>query len=215
MEIATRMTDAPSHPDGVPADPRPLAHDPHLDPLPVLLEFFKVLAEPPRLRVAGVIAAEPLTAAEVGARTGLGTMAALKHLRYLEAAGLATVEGAGAAARYRLHERRLRELSAQLLDSPRVRALAGATDERSRVLAAFFREGRLVRFPTGEKRQLIVLEEVARRFETGRVYTEREVNEILKQFHPDYTTIRRALVDYVFLNREQGVYWVGEGHRPD
>jgi DNA-binding transcriptional ArsR family regulator len=184
------------------------------DPLPALLEFFKALAEPARLRVAGLIAAEPLTAGEVAARAGVPTATARKHLAHLEAAGLAAVEGRGAAARYRLAERRLREMAARLLDSPRARALAGATDDRSRVLAAFFRDGRLLALPVGERRRLIVLEEIASRFASGRTYTEREVNEILKGFHPDYTTLRRWLVDHVFLNRHRGVYWVGEGRRP-
>ncbi|MGI8550758.1 MAG: DUF2087 domain-containing protein, partial [Dehalococcoidia bacterium] len=47
-----------------------------------------------------------------------------------------------------------------------------------------------------------------------RTYTEREVNEILKEvFAHDYVTLRRMLVDYHFLNRSQGIYWVGEGRR--
>lgn len=183
------------------------------DPLARLLDFFKALADPARLRIAGLIAAEPLTAVEAGVRGGAGTAAALKHLTRLEAAGLAQVEGEGAGARYRLNEGQLRRLAAELLDSPRVRALAGATDERSRILASFFREGRLLRLPTGDRRRLVVLEEIARQFHTGRTYTEREVNEILKRLYPDYTTIRRWLVDYVLLNRHQGVYWVGEGLR--
>ena len=181
------------------------------DPVPVLIEFFKALAEPARLRIAGLLAAEALTAAEVGARSGVGTAAALKHLGRLEEAGLIAVEGEGRTARYRLREDHLRRLAAELLDSPRTRAPAGDRDERSRVLASFFREGRLLRLPTGDKRRLIVLEEIARRFEPGRTYTEREVNEILRALHPDYTTLRRSLVDYVFLNRHEGVYWVGEG----
>ena len=115
----------------------------------------------------------------------------------------------GTNARYRWDESRVRKESAAVLGSPRMRELAGATDERSRVLASFFREGRPLRMPTGEKRRLIVLEEFARRFEADRTYTEREVNEIIKVVYDDYTTIRRWLVDYVFLNRERGVYWVG------
>ncbi len=184
-----------------------------MDPLPALLTFFKALAHPARLRVAGLIAAEPLTALAIARRTGLGLKTTMAHLTALVDAGLARAEGTGAGARYRLDADHLRTLAATLLDSPRARALAGATDERSRVLAAFFRDGRLLRLPTGEKRRLIVLAEIARHFEPGRIYTEREVNEVLKAFHEDYTTLRRWLVDLVFLNRHQGRYWVGEGRR--
>jgi DNA-binding transcriptional ArsR family regulator len=183
------------------------------DVLPALLTFFKALIEPARLRMAGLIAAEPLTVAEASERSGMGAKAARAHLKALHLAGLAAVDGEGAVARYRLDESHMRALAAALLDSPRVRAMAGAGDERGRVLASFFRDGRLTKLPTGDRRRLIVLQEIARHFAPGRTYTEREVNEILKPFHEDYTTIRRWLVDLVFLNRHQGVYWVGEGRR--
>jgi ArsR family transcriptional regulator, arsenate/arsenite/antimonite-responsive transcriptional repressor len=185
------------------------------DPMPVLIEFFKALVEPARLRIAGLIGAEPLTMIEVGQRSGLGARAARSHLGVLETCGLAVVEGEGASARYRLNEERMRHLAATLLDSPRIRAMAGATDERSRVLASFFRDGRLTKLPTGDKRRDIIIEEIAKKFESGRTYTEREVNEILKPIAEDYTTIRRWLVDLVFLNRHEGVYWVGEGKRSE
>jgi hypothetical protein len=131
----------------------------------------------------------------------------------LAGAGFARQEGEGAAARYSWDEARVRALAAQL-DSPRIRALGGATDERSRVLASFVRDGRLVRFPTGEPRKQVILDYIVERFASDRTYTEREVNQILEGFADDYTTIRRALVDRGYLNRHQGVYWVGEGRRP-
>jgi DNA-binding transcriptional ArsR family regulator len=176
-----------------------------------LLAFFKALSNTERLRVAGTIAGGPRTASEVAAALGLSVRAVTGHLAALVEMDLALVEGEGAAARYAWDERRVRRLAAAHLDSPRARALAGATDERSRVLASFLRDGRLTSFPTGEARKLVILDHIAERFAADRVYTEREVNEILKQFADDYTTIRRALVDRAYLNRDRGVYWTGEG----
>lgn len=66
-------------------------------------------------------------------------------------------------------------------------------------------------WPAGDQRKLIILRELANRFAAGRSYSEREVNEILKPVYADYTTLRRALVDYHFMNRDRGVYWLGEG----
>ena len=179
----------------------------------VLTEFFKALSNTDRLRIAGVIASGARTAGEVAAALDLPVRAVMSQLTVLADLGFAVVEGEGAAARYGWNEARVRALAAEHLDSPRVRELAGATDERSRVLAAFVRNGRLLRFPTGEVRKQVILEYIAERFASGRTYTEREVNEILKEFADDYTTIRRALVDRAYLNREQGVYWLGEGRR--
>src|SRR5687767_6319056 len=131
------------------------------------VEFFKALAVPERLRVAGAIAAEPRTAAEVARAVELPMRVVAGHLAGLVGAGFARQEGEGHAARYAWDEARVRALAAHL-DSPRVRALAGATDERSRVLASFVRDGRLVRFPTGETRKQVILDYIAERFTSDR-----------------------------------------------
>jgi hypothetical protein len=175
--------------------------------------FFKALSNTERLRVAGAIAAGPRTVGDIAAALALPYRSTRGHLEALVDAGFATVDGQGADARYAWNEKRVRALAKAHLDSPRVREMAGARDERSRVLAAFIRDGRLIGWPAGEARKQILLEHIADRFESGRVYSEREVNAILKPLADDYTTIRRALVDRAFLNRQDNVYWVGEGRR--
>jgi len=177
----------------------------------IFVSFFKALSNTDRLRVAGAIAAGPRSTSEVAAALTVSYRTARGHLEALAEAGFARVEGEGAEARFTWDEKRVRALAKAHLESPRVRELAGARDERSRVLAAFFRDGRLVGWPSGETRKQVLLEHIVSRFDSGRVYSEREVNEILKPIADDYTTIRRALVDRAFLNRQDSVYWVGEG----
>ncbi len=75
------------------------------------------------------------------------------------------------------------------------------------MLRPFWREGRMVRWPARESRLLLVLSEVVRTFAPGKRMPEVEVSEILRQFWPDYCRLRRALVDYEFLNRRAGIYW--------
>jgi hypothetical protein len=53
----------------------------------------------------------------------------------------------------------------------------------------------------------IVLRWLAERFEPGRRYPEREVNELLRRSHPDNAMLRRYLVDHGLLERDHGVYW--------
>ena len=179
-----------------------------------LLDFFKALSDPLRLQMAGRIADEPAELSVIAAWLDISLRECSRQLAQLVKIGLIR-EGERYGRRvYLLDERWLRERSSALLDSPRSRAQAGATDERTRVLASFMRNGRLIGIPTGDQRKLVILDEVAHRFESGRTYTEREVNLILKQvYEHDYTTLRRMLVDYTFLNRDRGVYWVGEGRR--
>ena len=50
-------------------------------------------------------------------------------------------------------------------------------------------------------------EEIAKVFESGRRYTEREVNIIIADFHDDFCTIRRDMISEGLLDRENGQYW--------
>lgn len=88
-------------------------------------------------------------------------------------------------------------------------------EEEKKVLSAYFKEGmdgQLVTFPSKEKRKLIVLQNIIERFELGRTYSEREINEVLKTIYGDFATIRRALIVYGFMNRSKDCaeYWIEE-----
>jgi len=61
---------------------------------------------------------------------------------------------------------------------------------------------KLKEFPTREKRKFIILGMLVHLFEPGKIYKEKEVNEILSQVHLDYAVLRRYLVDYKFMKRE-------------
>jgi len=75
----------------------------------------------------------------------------------------------------------------------------------------FTDDGRLRDIPRKHAKLLAVLDHVAQAFELGRVYPEREVDEILRGFHPDHAALRRYLVDEAFLTRDGGHYWRSGG----
>lgn len=74
------------------------------------------------------------------------------------------------------------------------------------MIESFFEYGKLKTIPSQRKKKRIVLEEIAKSFETGRKYTEREVNIIMADFHDDFCTIRRELVSEGIFGREASVY---------
>ena len=78
---------------------------------------------------------------------------------------------------------------------------------RSRALAPFVRGQRLVAMPVKQAKRLVVLDWLAQDFEPGRRYSERMVNAIIAEHHPDTAALRRALVDHGFLDRTAGEYW--------
>ena len=85
---------------------------------------------------------------------------------------------------------------------------------RNKVLASFFRDGRLEKLPAQHKKRLIVLEAFAARFEAGRRYGEAEVTELIAPLFADYCTIRRLLVDEGLIRREGASYWREEDGSP-
>jgi hypothetical protein len=82
-------------------------------------------------------------------------------------------------------------------------------DPATHVRLAFFRDGRLTSLPSRSGYRLAALAALAERFELGRRYSEREVNELLAEDAPDPATLRRLLVDHAMLSRAGGEYWRG------
>ena len=73
-------------------------------------------------------------------------------------------------------------------------------------------KGRLTNYPAKQKRQIYTLFYLASKFESGRQYTEKEVNQVLKDWHTfeDWAMLRRDLYDRRFLNRKPdcSLYWL-------
>lgn len=88
------------------------------------------------------------------------------------------------------------------------------TDPRARVMRAFVRNGRLSAIPARAGKRRVILEELAQLFEPGRRYTEDEVNDVLREWHPDVAALRRYLVDEQLMDRAAGEYWRCGGDVP-
>ncbi len=90
--------------------------------------------------------------------------------------------------------------------SPHRQAYDAARAEQERLVGRLFADGRIAQVPARRKVRAAVLLEVVRRFEPGRVYSEREVNDVLLEVHEDFAYLRRELVNYRYLEREDGRY---------
>ena len=78
-------------------------------------------------------------------------------------------------------------------------------------------EGKLTQYPQKKPMRILALLRIAGRFEAGRLYTEKEVNEIIKSAiaFNDVEMVRRELFEYKFLGRHRdgSAYWAEEGWR--
>jgi hypothetical protein len=161
------------------------------------------LADETRLRVFAAVLLGARDAESVAEHTGVPARDALRVLSRLETAGLVERRSAGW---YALPER-LRESVAAASPEPTTVDHGVADPEAASVLRVFMPDGRLTQMPAARGKRLVVLEQLAMVFEPGVRYPEKEVDALLKAFHPDYAALRRYLVDEQFLAREGGVYW--------
>lgn len=86
-------------------------------------------------------------------------------------------------------------------------------EENTEILKAYFKqgpEGPLSEFPKKQKRKAAILRQLIKRFTPERRYSEKEINAVLSEAYHDYVTLRRYLIDYGLLDREDdgSSYWV-------
>lgn len=178
-------------------------------PAPDAAAIAGLLADEGRRRVVAALVLGAATVGEVRAATGLGTREVVEALARLIAGDLVA---RGADGRHLLLGEAFRRAAiAAAPDRPPPDPTGDAPEDEARVLRTYLRAGRLTRIPVQRSKKLVVLDRLAQEFEVGTRYTERQVNGILRRFHPDVASLRRYLVDEGFLDREAGVYWRAGG----
>lgn len=162
------------------------------------------LADRDRLTVFAAVVLGDRTVDQLVATTRLTGRVVARALARLQSAGLVEETDGAWTARLETLQEATRAGAAQGTDEH-----ARADRETAVVLRAFIRNGRLMSIPTVRRKRLVVLDYLARVFEPGVRYSEKEVNASLRAFHDDVAALRRYLVDEGFLSREGGVgdYW--------
>jgi hypothetical protein len=170
-----------------------------------LLALVKVLIDPDRLAIAGRLFNAKMSIEALADELGLARNHVQRHLdRLIEAGLVLQVE-----RRYTLDRDALHTRARRLLASAQRGAPPANFDEK--VLADYMRpDGSLKDIPAQLKKKQVIYRYIAGQFETGRVYSEKEVNEVLMHFHHDIASIRRDLFDLGFIGREPdgSAYWL-------
>jgi len=161
----------------------------------------RAFADPMFLRTAAALTTEAMSVAELASALGSSADAVGQALQALGRAGLLHTERVDAVRRYRLDLTGLQALVEKGADDGTDDAPAPPPGIR-----AFFRGHRLERYPAQRSRQIAVLTWLVEDFEVGESYPEPEINRIIGLRHPDFATIRRALIDDGFMVRSGGIY---------
>ena len=175
------------------------------------IRLFKCLADKSRLQILKSLAIEDMDVERLAGRLDLTPATISFHLKKLSEAG--------AVRSYKnqyytmcalckdVFMTRILDVITETSDEADIQAQRDA-QYRKRVIESFFEYGKLKAIPAQRKKERIILEEIAKAFEPGRTYTEREVNIIIADFHDDFCTIRRDMIGEKIMARENGTYWL-------
>ncbi len=176
----------------------------------VPLKIIKALADRSRLQIVNLLLEKSQYLEVIAEQLDLAPSTASFHLKKLTDAGLVRKEKNQYYSEFHLNHS---ILSQRLVDI--IRQADVVIDQHDRldayerkILAPFWQNGKLLRLPKQLKKRQLVLKQLAQQFKTNTVYKEAEVNTILGAFHDDYCLLRRDLVDFGYLRRKKGQYWV-------
>jgi DNA-binding HxlR family transcriptional regulator len=171
-------------------------------------DLFKALGNPARLLILNLVRLRPRHGEELAAILDLSPATVSHHLARLEERGLLDARKEQYYQVYSLRPGALLPTLADLVFVPQP-GIADQVEEdayREKVLEAFFKRGRLVSIPAQRKKREIVLRRLVEEFAPERDYPEREVNQVLVEFHDDVATLRRELIGYKMMKRAAGIY---------
>lgn len=175
------------------------------------IKLFKCLADKSRLQILKSLAIEDMDVERLAGRLDLTPATISFHLKKLADAGAVRSYKKQYYTMYSLCKdvflERIIDIISERSDEAALQQQRDA-DYRKRVIDSFFEYGKLKAIPAQRKKERIILEEIAKAFEPGRVYTEREVNIIIADFHDDFCTIRRDMIGEKLMDRENGKYWL-------
>jgi hypothetical protein len=144
-------------------------------------QLFKALGHPTRLLILNLIRMKPRHGEELAEILRLKPATISHHLSKLTEVGLLTAKKDQYYQTYSLVKSVLDRSLEEVVHIPQPDISAGV--------------------------ELIILEKLAEEFEPDQRYTEKQVNQILLEFHEDVASLRRMMIDHKLMAREKGIYW--------
>ncbi|HEX2983619.1 MAG TPA: metalloregulator ArsR/SmtB family transcription factor [Ignavibacteriales bacterium] len=178
------------------------------------LNIIKALADESRLHILNSLLEKAQYVEELAERMNLSPSTMSFHLKKLEDAGLVRKVKSQYYAIYHINEKLLdiklkylilTKSGEQLEQEERIKKY------REKVLNVFMKNGAVLKMPAQYKKRRIILDKLAEKFKPGQVYTEAEINYIIKESFDDYCAIRRFFIDERIMQRKNGLYQL----RPD
>jgi biotin operon repressor len=178
-----------------------------------IVNYHKALADPTRLRLLLLLSQGEMHGQALAEKLNLSQPTVTHHAAKLREVALIMERRDKNTVFFKLNPEFISsgaEASLQFIFSKGARNMEEKSPENSlkeSVLRNFFsKDGRLRQIPAQYKKKLIALQYMVEKLEPGVVYSEKEINEFIKQFHEDFATIRREFIMHQFMYRENDKY---------
>lgn len=181
-----------------------------------VVSYHKALADPTRIKMLILLAEGEMNGQLLAEKIGVTPATITHHAAKLREASLINERRDKNTIFFSLNDYFIKNsaTATENLIYQRVRPEGGPErlqeeDQRTRdsVIKNFFTsDGKLKSIPAQLKKKLIVLTHMVSRLEKGRKYSEKEMNEFIKEYHEDFATIRREFIMHHFMFRDNGVY---------
>lgn len=178
-----------------------------------IVAYHKALSDPTRLRILLLLSRGEVHGQALAEKLNLSQPTVTHHAAKLREAALIMERRDKNTVYFKLNPEFIQagsDASLKFIFAKGVEEMEVESPESSlkaSVLRNFFaKDGRLRQIPSQYKKKLIALQYIVEKLEPGVVYTEKEINEFIKQFHEDYATIRREFIMHQFMYRENDQY---------
>lgn len=175
-----------------------------------LVKFHKAIGDVTRIRMIALLKNGPLHGQAIAGKLGVTPPTITHHITKLRESGLIYERRDKNTIYFFLNEKALSQLATAILKIGEPDSVEeGNTEDKEKIsiLNRFFdKDGVLKQIPAQRKKRLIVLEHMLQGLKPAKKYTEQEINDYIKKFHNDFTTIRREFIANHYMYRENGIY---------
>ena len=167
-----------------------------------LMQFFKALGQPERVKILGLLANRPYSVADLCELLAMRETAVKHHLNKLKKARLIRENAVAHTYTYQVDGETLARLNGIILEN------APALTFAERVLQKYVPDGQTIKeLPLEPEERQVILEWLAEKFEVGRQYNVTEVNEIIGQHFRYPERLRWQMLSAQVLKHVGNTFW--------
>ncbi len=174
------------------------------------VKLFKCLSDKSRIKLILALKEKPAYVELLAEKLQLSPSTVSFHLKKLQELSIVTSKKDQYYTVYSLNSEELNKTVFEFICASQAGTEKTDADPeeayRQKVIKSFFHYETLKQIPVQMKKRQIVLSHIVRKFEFGREYPEKELDEILKAIFHDHCALRRAFIESGLMYRINNVY---------